>query len=93
MAKEPGEEHHLEYLAEQDSYYLDSFQSLVSNTNYFNPRTLVVKFQKKLQTSIQNQITTMLVECSRNMDLETQYKTAKRVNQAYLVNEALQFNQ
>ena len=39
--------------------YLDSFQALVSNAGYTDPRTLVVKFQQGLRLGIQNQIATM----------------------------------
>jgi len=34
--------------------YLDSFQALVSDIGYTDPRTLVVKFQQGLQLGIQN---------------------------------------
>jgi len=34
--------------------YLDSFQALVSDIGYTDPRTLVVKFQRGLQLGIQN---------------------------------------
>jgi len=39
--------------------YLDSFQALVSDAGYTDPRTLVVKFQRGLRLGIQNQIATM----------------------------------
>jgi len=39
--------------------YLDSFQTLVSDAGYTDPRTLVVKFRRGLKLGIQNQITTM----------------------------------
>ena len=39
--------------------YLDSFQALVSDMGYTDPRTLVVKFQRGLRLGIQNQIATM----------------------------------
>jgi len=34
--------------------YLDSFQALVSNAGYTDPRTLVVKFRRGLRLGIQN---------------------------------------
>jgi len=39
--------------------YLDSFQTLVSDAGYTDPRTLVVKFRRGLKLGIQNQIATM----------------------------------
>ena len=39
--------------------YLDSFQALVSDIGYTDPRTLVVKFRQGLRLGIQNQIATM----------------------------------
>jgi len=40
--------------------YLDNFQTLVSDTGYTDPQTLVVKFRRGLKLGIQNQIATML---------------------------------
>jgi len=39
--------------------YLDSFLTLVSDTGYTDPWTLVVKFCRGLKSNIQGQITTM----------------------------------
>ena len=39
--------------------YLDSFQALVSDAGYIDPRTLVVKFRRGLRLGIQNQIATI----------------------------------
>ena len=39
--------------------YLDSFQTLVSDADYMDPQTLVVKFRRDLKLGIQNQIATM----------------------------------
>jgi len=39
--------------------YLDTFLTLVSDTGYTNPRTLMVKFRRGLKSSIQSQIATM----------------------------------
>jgi len=39
--------------------YLDSFQALVSDADYTDPQTLVVKFRQGLRLGIQNQIATM----------------------------------
>jgi len=39
--------------------YLDSFLTLVSDTGYTDPQTLVVKFCQGLKSNIQGQIATM----------------------------------
>jgi len=39
--------------------YLDSFLILASNARYTDPRTLVVKFRRRLKLNVQSQITTM----------------------------------
>ena len=39
--------------------YLDCFLTLVSDTGYTDPWTLVVKFYRGLKTNIQSQIATM----------------------------------
>ena len=49
--------------------YLDEFQILIFNANYTDPCTIVVKFRRDLQTIIQNQITALLVECPKDIDL------------------------
>jgi len=41
--------------------YLDKFQSLILKANYTNLHTIVVKFCKSLDTTIQNQTVIMLV--------------------------------
>jgi len=40
--------------------YLNNFQALVSDAEYTDPQTLVVKFRRGLRLGIQNQIATML---------------------------------
>ena len=50
--------------------YLNSFQVLVSNIEYTNSWTLVVKFCHGLRISIQNQIATMSYRCLSDTDLE-----------------------
>ena len=51
--------------------YLDNFQALIFNVGYTDPRTLVVKFQRDLRLSIQNQIATMLYGRPANTDPDT----------------------
>jgi len=41
-----------------------------------DPQTLVVKFCRGLQVAVQNQIATMPVGCSRDIDLEAWYEAA-----------------
>jgi len=70
--------------------YLDSFQALVSDAGYTDPRTLVVKFRRGLRLGIQNQIATMPYGRPADTDPDTWYKAARRIDQACLTNEAFQ---
>jgi len=70
--------------------YLDSFQALVSDVGYTDPRTLVVKFQQGLRLGIQNQIATMPYGQPADTDPDTWYRAARRIDQACLTNEAFQ---
>jgi len=70
--------------------YLDSFQALVSDVGYTDPRTLVVKFRQGLRLGIQNQIATMPYGQPANTDPDAWYKAARRIDQACLANEAFQ---
>jgi len=70
--------------------YLNSFQALVSDAGYMDPRTLVVKFRQGLRVGIQNQIATMPYGWSADADPDAWYKAAWRIDQARLANEAFQ---
>jgi len=70
--------------------YLDNFQTLVSNTGYTDPRTLVVKFRRGLKLGIQNQIATMPYRQPADTDPDAWYRAAWRIDQARLANEAFQ---
>ena len=71
--------------------YLDSFLTLVSNTRYTDPWTLVViKFRQGLKSNIQSQITTMPFGRPADTDPEAWYAPAWRINQVRLTNEAFQ---
>jgi len=70
--------------------YLDSFQALVSDAGYTDPRTLVVKFQRGLRVGIQSQIATIPYGRPADTDPDAWYKAAWRINQAHLANEAFQ---
>jgi len=70
--------------------YLDSFQALVSDAGYMNPRTLAVKFRRGLRLGIQNQIATMPYGRPTDTDPDVWYKAAQRIDQACFANEAFQ---
>jgi len=70
--------------------YLDNFQTLVSDTGYTDPRTLVVKFQRGLKLGIQNQIATIPYGQPADTDPDAWYKAARRIDQARLANKAFQ---
>ena len=70
--------------------YLDSFLTLVSDTGYTDPQTLVVKFHRGLRTNIQGQIATMPFRRPADTDPEAWYAAARRIDQARLTNEAFQ---
>jgi len=56
--------------------YLDSFLTLVSNTGYTDPQTLVIKFHWGLKSNIQGQIATMSFRQPADTDLEAWYAAA-----------------
>ena len=68
--------------------YLDSFPILASDPGYMDPRTLVVKFRRRLKLNIQSQIATMPFGRPVNTDPEAWYAAAQRIDQARLANEA-----
>jgi len=70
--------------------YLDSFLTLVSDARYTDPRTLVVKFRQGLKLNIQSQIATMPIGRPADADPEAWYAVARRIDQAWLTNEAFQ---
>jgi len=70
--------------------YLDSFLTLVSDAGYTDPRTLVVKFRRGLRMNIQSQIATMPFGRPADTDPEAWYAAARRIDQAWLTNEAFQ---
>jgi len=70
--------------------YLDCFLTLVSDTRYTDPRTLVMKFRRGLKTNIQGQIATMPFGRPTDTDPEAWYAAARRIDQARLTNKAFQ---
>ena len=73
--------------------YLDKFYTLISEVYYTNLYTIVVKFHCGLQISIQNQITTLLMDRSEDIDTNTWYNAACRIDQARQANKAFQLTQ
>jgi len=57
--------------------YLDHFHSLVSDTGYTNPHTLVVKFCQGLRAAIQSQIATMPTGRPGDADPQTWFEAAR----------------
>ena len=70
--------------------YLDSFQTLVSDAGYTDPRTLVVKFRQGLKLGIQNQIATMPYRRPTNTNPDAWYRVARKIDQVHLANEIFQ---
>jgi len=70
--------------------YLDSFQALISDASYTDPRTLVVKFRQGLRVGIQSQIATMPYGQPADTNPDAWYRAARRIDQAHLANEAFQ---
>ena len=62
--------------------YLDCFLTLVSDTGYTDPQTLVVKFCRGLKVNIQGQIATMPFGRPADTDPEAWYAAARRIDQA-----------
>ena len=62
--------------------YLDCFLTLVSDTGYTDPLTLMVKFRQGLKMNIQGQIATMPFRRPADTDLEAWYAAAWRIDQA-----------
>ena len=68
--------------------YLDEFVELVAEARYTDPKTMVVKFRKGLDTHIQNTIATMAYGRPSNASPEDWYEAAKTVDQNQAANEA-----
>jgi len=60
--------------------YLDSFLILASDPGYTDPRTLVVKFRRRLKLNVQSQIATMPFRRPADTDLEAWYAAAWRID-------------
>jgi len=70
--------------------YLDEFQDLITEAGYSNPKTIVVKFCRGLDTQIQNAIATMPSGCPSDMVPTDWYTAARIIDQNRAINEAFQ---
>jgi len=68
--------------------YLDEFQDLIMEAGYSDPKTIVVKFRRKLDTQIQNAITTMPSGHPSDMVPMDWYTAARTIDQNRATNEA-----
>ena len=73
--------------------YLDDFQDLIADSGYTDPKTVVVKFRRGLNTQIQNAIATMVTGRPADADTEAWYRMARIVDQNRTANEAFGFSQ
>ena len=68
--------------------YLDEFQDLITEAGYSDPKTIVVKFCRGLDTQIQNAIATMPSGRPSNMVPMDWYTAARTIDQNQATNEA-----
>jgi len=70
--------------------YLDKFQDLITEAGYSDPKTIVVKFRRGLDTQIQNAIATMPSGHPSDMVPTDWYTAARTIDQNRATNEAFQ---
>jgi len=70
--------------------YLDEFQDLITEAGYSDPKTIVLKFHRGLDSQIQNAIVTMPSGHPSNMVLTDWYTAARTIGQNQATNEAFQ---
>jgi len=70
--------------------YLDEFQDLITEAGYSDPKTIVVKFRRGLDTQIQNAIATMPSGRPSDMVPMDWYTAARTIDQNRATNEAFQ---
>jgi len=68
--------------------YLDEFQDLIMEAGYSDPKTIVVKFHRGLDTQIQNAIATMPSGRPSDMVPTDWYTAARTIDQNRATNEA-----
>ena len=60
--------------------YLDEFQTLIFNTNYTDSHTIIVNFKRDFQTTIQNQIATLLIGYLKDTNLTVWFEAIKSID-------------
>jgi Retrotransposon gag protein len=68
--------------------YIDKFQDLIMDSGYTDPKTIVVKFRRGLNTHIQNVVATMAAGRPSDGNPEQWYNMARIVDQNRAANEA-----
>ena len=68
--------------------YVDEFQDLIMDSGYTDPKTIVVKFRRGLNTHIQNVVATMAAGRPSDGNPEQWYNMARMVDQNRATNEA-----
>jgi hypothetical protein len=68
--------------------YVDEFQDLIVDSGYTDPKTIVVKFRRGLNTQIQNTVATMASGRPSDASPEQWYNMARTVDQNRAANEA-----
>jgi Retrotransposon gag protein/Zinc knuckle len=68
--------------------YIDEFQDLIVDSGYTDPKTIVVKFRKGLNTQIQNVVATMAAGRPSDASPKQWYDMARTVDQNRAANEA-----
>jgi len=68
--------------------YLDEFQDLITEAGYSDPKTIVVKFRRGLDTQIQNAIATMPSRRPSDMVPTDWYTAARTIDQNRVTKEA-----
>ena len=70
--------------------YIDEFQDLITDSGYTDPKTIVVKFRRGLNTQIQNSVATMASGRPSDTNPAQWYDMARTVDQNRATNEAFQ---
>jgi hypothetical protein len=68
--------------------YIDEFQDLIVDSGYTDPKTIVVKFRRGLNSQIQNVVATMASGRPSDAQPEEWYSMARTVDQNRAANEA-----
>jgi len=70
--------------------YVDEFQDLIADAGYTDPKTIVVKFRRGLNSHIQNAVATMASGRPSDTNPEEWYSMARIVDENRATNEAFQ---